>query len=68
MLRKLVFGALALWAITDAALTFHDMPNWWAGVLGFFGSLLYSGLFIVLVYLAWTWIENRLRKKPATHS
>lgn len=64
--RITVFSILAVWALVDASLTFHD---WFANgaplllcVVGLVLSALASLWFIGVLAMTWEWIAHRLSK------
>lgn len=68
MLKRIVFSALILWALVDAALAWRNMPTVGLKLYGAFLSFGDSMLFVGAVYWAWGWISRRrnpiVTKKP----
>ena len=65
-----MFGSLLAWASVDAVISALEAPDAlqasaWVGVPVFFLSLGWSLIFVVVMYLIWTWIADRPYSPPA---
>ena len=59
MLKRLVFAMLILWALGDGVISARQAPSLSVGVVLFFASLMWSGLFILLIAVIWNWVAKR---------
>ena len=67
VLRRVVFGLLLGWALSDAVLSAFEAPRAlqspaWVGIVVFFLSLGWSLIFVAVVFLAWNWIAGFRRR------
>jgi hypothetical protein len=67
--RCIVFSVLLIWVLADAALTFRDWVEipLYLRLYGFFGSALWSLIFVAALAFVWDWIACR-RSQPERHT
>lgn len=63
MLKRIVFTILIVWALVDALISARQAPRFSIGVVLFFDSLFWSGLFILLMAVIWNWVAHRVRRR-----